>query len=198
MFGIIAITFTSEMVSAADKAAKKEESSWPSWSSLWPFGSSSNESKKPTKPATGTKKEKEEKDKTTSKPIEKPVETTKTTIIKKTPEEMEKLRLQRRLDACDKLKSIALEQNDAEMERQVQELENRVWAIYTQRTTSSTPSRSPENDAELRDLAKKMLNKPNESALERKLMEPSRTGERLEAERRPVRAVNSPTDGGER
>jgi hypothetical protein len=48
----------------------------------------------------------------------------------------------RRIDVCDKLAQIAEDNNDQQMLSQVEEMKERVWAVYQQRTAHLTPAAS--------------------------------------------------------
>jgi hypothetical protein len=52
----------------------------------------------------------------------------------------------RRIDVCDKLAQIAEDTNDQSLLSQVEEMKERVWAVYQQRTAHLTPSAASETE----------------------------------------------------
>jgi hypothetical protein len=52
----------------------------------------------------------------------------------------------RRIDVCDKLAQIAEDTNDQQLLSQVEEMKERVWAVYQQRTANLTPGASSESE----------------------------------------------------
>jgi hypothetical protein len=50
----------------------------------------------------------------------------------------------RRIDVCDKLAQIAEDTNDQQLLSQVEEMKERVWAVYQQRTAHLTPATASE------------------------------------------------------
>jgi hypothetical protein len=49
----------------------------------------------------------------------------------------------RRLAACDRMKEIALKNNDENLNRQADELQAQAWAIYSKHTASLSPGNAP-------------------------------------------------------
>ncbi len=58
----------------------------------------------------------------------------------------------RRVEVCDKLREIALRKDDATMLQRVEELSERVYAVYLQRSGGRIPAGDVELDPELRRL----------------------------------------------
>jgi hypothetical protein len=52
----------------------------------------------------------------------------------------------RRIDVCDRLAQIAEDANDQQMVSQVEELKERVWAVYQQRSGRLAPGATPETE----------------------------------------------------
>jgi hypothetical protein len=57
-----------------------------------------------------------------------------------TPRSQEETNWLRRMDACDVLKRIAMESNDTELLHRAEQLNERAWKIYVQRTGAKTAS----------------------------------------------------------
>lgn len=71
----------------------------------------------------------------------------------------------RRVEVCDKLREVAVRKDDADMLRRVEELSERVYAVYLQRSGGRVPAGDVEIDPDLRRLD---TMKDTEAALRRR------------------------------
>ncbi len=101
-------------------AVKKPASGWP-W---WPFGSWNKKTPPKKEPPKIEAEVKVQAIPSTPKPVNENASLAK----------QEYENFIRRQAACDKLRTIALETNDRQLELQAQMLEQRAWSIYQQRT----------------------------------------------------------------
>jgi len=91
----------------------------------------------------------------------------------------EKANFERRIEACHRLKVIAFETGDRDLEREAEELERRAWLIYLQRTSSPAPLASVDPEQE-RQAARRLLDRlgPRETEATRKLLGETRSDPR--------------------
>jgi hypothetical protein len=69
-----------------------------------------------------------------------------------TEQDRQEAALWRRIDVCDKLRQIALETNNNELDQLAQELDARARAVYTQRTARlKTPAQATDVDEQILD-----------------------------------------------
>jgi hypothetical protein len=131
-------TYQSAKAAAAESKARadaeRKKSSW--WSSLWPFGAD--------EPKNEVKVEKVAKPKEPPKPrpVAAPLGAEGVNLITR-----EQSKFLRRQQVCDRIRDIAQQKGDAELEKQAQLLEQRAWFIYEQRTAQArVPSLLPIGD----------------------------------------------------
>ncbi|MCI0355481.1 MAG: hypothetical protein L0099_10655 [Acidobacteria bacterium] len=115
----------SDVYQNARDSAKKSKWSW------WPFGKKKEEPAKKT--ASRKAKDDDAKDELPAKPAPRPVVQQQSTQDP-TFATREQAKVLRRQQVCDRLREMAQELNDPQLDAQVQLLEQRAWFIYEQRT----------------------------------------------------------------
>jgi hypothetical protein len=123
----------------------------------WPFGSSSSGSAKSDEAAKKKKEEEAKKQKEedarkaaqakeAAKKLKDPVEAPGPApefVSAATSMSKEQAKFIRRQQVCDRLREVALETGNIDLEKQAQLLEQRAWLVYEQKTQARLPSLSP-------------------------------------------------------
>jgi hypothetical protein len=150
----------------------KKESSGSSW--WWPWGSTKKAEPDPKAAAKSTTAKK-------AKPADEAEQVRAPAADPAALAAQERAKYFRRQEICLKLKAIAQETNDAELEREADLLEQRAWFVYEQRMAQARmPSLLPSDDA----------------VAARKLTGEGKGGERRAADR-PVHSVTARSSGKE-
>jgi hypothetical protein len=133
-------------VPADSPAAQTSSSGSQSWLPSW-FGGKEKPATKPEKTATARSDSAASKGKAN-------VEDRSPARDAISPSAVERSKYLRRLKVCDKLRGLAQDANDTELERMVDQLEERAYAVFLQRTAA--PASGPEFESDEKTLEKRL------------------------------------------
>ncbi len=130
-----------------DRPAFRSASIWDKW-----FGIPDAPPPRPAPSKTDKDKDKDKDKDVAKKPAApKKISRAEQTAADREREEKDYLRRQA---VCDKLREIAQQSKDEEMERKVRQLDERIWAVYSQHTSKKAGAEDAPDDAD-KSLAKK-------------------------------------------